>query len=394
MFAFSNKTAYFTLCKNELTKKSPCQFYKITEKNQFQISLFHIYNSLKTEMADFGYNNDLEFGESDEENDIIMPENEIDVKCSSCDAHFNIKEKGVSRLKNLCAQCFLKDKADVQELFDEVEGSKEVNNSKTETVEQTVNDKPPELEPEIKSDLVMNNAVEMQAAVDFNDKETFLASFYSSDASFSLSIGGEEQLYAHKRYHHGPHKCFVDVEVLSHMPLMLNYFLLSAVVTRSHVYYSRCWIEKKKTGKRFVLLCVLRTKCLQVRYDFLLWDPVEDKVSQECGITKMEHYVFLPDLSVDHAFAVEKLKAHIEDPVRKLALLPGADNKDAEGHIIPSGGIDPLSSACLPPRNGKASSKLNPPIEPIKNVPRKRGARAGKKKRKVIILLYFACKLY
>ena len=103
----------------------------------------------------------------------------------------------------------------------------------------------------------------------------------------------------------------------------------------------------------------------------------------------MEQYDFLPDLPVDPTLAVQKLQAHIEDPARKLALLPGANNKDAEGHIIPSGDFDPIGSHGLPPRNGKPVSKFSYPVECIKSIPRKKAVRRGPrpgKKRKVTSL--------
>ena len=59
----------------------------------------------------------------------------------------------------------------------------------------------------------------------------FTQCFFSDETSFTLKVGGEEQLYTRKKFQHGPHRCFLDLEALSKMPKLFNYYLLSAVAT-------------------------------------------------------------------------------------------------------------------------------------------------------------------
>ncbi len=174
----------------------------------------------------------------------------------------------------------------------------------------------------------------------------FLGQFFSDETSISRNVGGEDQLYTQKKFHHGPHRCFLDLEVRSNIPLMLNYYLLSAVATEKPrtVYYSRCWIERRKSKKRYIVLAVFRSKCLHVRYEFLLYDPENDTVFLLCGISKVANYVWLPDVELDHAHAKEQLKRHICDPQHKLALIIGTPDKDEYGHFIVDG-FDPLAAA-------------------------------------------------
>jgi hypothetical protein len=174
----------------------------------------------------------------------------------------------------------------------------------------------------------------------------FLGQFFSDETSVSRKVGGEDQLYTQKKFHHGPHRCFLDLEVRSENSLMLNYYLLSALVIEKprRVFYSRCWIEHKKYKKRYILLAVFRTKCLHIRYEFLLYDPESGSVFLMCGVAKMELYVWLPEVELDHAHAKELLKRFICDPQHKLALIPGTPDKDEYGHFL-ADGFDPLEVA-------------------------------------------------
>ena len=180
---------------------------------------------------------------------------------------------------------------------------------------------------------------------DFNAL-AFFAQFFSDETSITRNVGGEDQLYTQKKFHHGPHRCFLDLEVRSNVPLMLNYYLLSAVATEKEkiVYYSRCWIEHRNSKKRYIVLAVFRSKCLHIRYEFLLYDPDNDTIFLLCEISKVVSYVWLPDVELDHAHAKEQLKRYICDPQHRLALIPGTPDKDEYGHFIVDG-FDPLAAA-------------------------------------------------
>ena len=130
---------------------------------------------------------------------------------------------------------------------------------------------------------------------------TFPGPFFTDESSVSLHVGGEAQLYTQKKFSHGPHRCFLNLEVRS--KLLLNYFFLSAIAMDKEkcVFYSRCWIEHKSSKKQYLMLAVLRSKCLHVRYEFLLCDYKDGKsVFMLCGVSKMALYVFLPDIDVNH----------------------------------------------------------------------------------------------
>jgi len=131
------------------------------------------------------------------------------------------------------------------------------------------------------------------------------------------------------------------------VPKMLNYYYLSAIAMEKErvVFYARCWIEHKQLRKRSILAAVFRSKCLHIRYDFVLVDPSNEySISMLCGVSKMSPYVFLPDVPVDHAAVIEVLSRYICDPDNKLALIPGHPDKDEYGHFIHDG-FDPIASA-------------------------------------------------
>jgi hypothetical protein len=181
---------------------------------------------------------------------------------------------------------------------------------------------------------------------DFNSR-AFLEPFFTDEVSNPLPVGGIEQLYTLKKYHHGPHRCYLDLEIRSRLPNMLNYYLLSAVAMKKEgkVFYALCWIRSNKTSKLYILLAVLRSKCLQIRYEFLLCDQEDNNnVFQLCGVKSMMNYTFLPDIPINHDECVQILSRHICDPENMLALIPGVANKDEYGHVM-VGGFDPFALA-------------------------------------------------
>lgn len=304
------------------------------------------------ENLDDGYDNTTFYYGEDEED--IISESECDESefvCLDCNTTISVREKGCSVFKKLCAKCKLAerdlllgengscddknkdDKSDDHLNPDDskVDGDPIVNlpnSSKTKEigVEETVND-------EAKSkDMDCNSA-------------GFYASFWTNDPSVTLYVGGHELLFTHKKFHHGPHKSYYDLEFLSIAPLLFNYFLLAAValVKDKTVFHSQCWVEHKKSKDRYLLLCVLRAKCLQVRYDFLLWDIDVNVIYLMCGVKKMSEYIFLPDVKVDREEATDVLVLYLKDPKNSLALRPGHPNKDEYGNLLPLDGFDPIN---------------------------------------------------
>ena len=179
---------------------------------------------------------------------------------------------------------------------------------------------------------------------DFNSV-AFTYCFFGDETSFSLKIGGQEQMFARKKFQHGPHRCFLDLEALSKLPKLFNYFVLSAVAMdkENKVFYCKCYIQHKVTGKRYLLLAILRSKCIKIRYDFVLCDEENDnEVTLLAGISKMGPYNFLPDEEVDFDASRDILARFLCSPKTKLALIEGQADKDEYGNLISSGDFDPL----------------------------------------------------
>jgi len=191
-------------------------------------------------------------------------------------------------------------------------------------------------------------------------------------------------MFARKKFDHGPHRCFLDLEAISNLPKLFNYFVLSAVALdkEKKVFYSKCYIQHKVTGKRYLLVAVLRSKCLHVRYDFVVVDEEDDNaVSLLCGISKMNPFNFLPDVKVDLEAAQEILARFLCDPKNKLALVEGHADKDEYGGLIQNGDFDPLQMGLGGAKAGKRSRKQTSKFgtaddeSPKKKARRKQGSR-------------------
>jgi hypothetical protein len=310
---------------------------------------------------DDGYDNSFSY---DTENDDLDKERISEsLTCKKCAKEFIIGTKGSSELKELCSQCYAAAVDDLLLVEKEVTGDtasdssnlkdKEVVEDEGKVIATIINSvlflptHSQQNEDKVDGDDALNETQNYTDAngVDVNSKD-FLRLFFTDETSVSMQIGGEEQLYTQKKFHHGPHRCFLDLEVRSVLPLLLNYYLLSAIAMEKErvVFHSRCWIEHKALRRRYILLAILRSKCLHVRYDFILLDPDGNIISLLCGISKMAPFVFLPDVPVDHAAVKEILSRYICDPDNKLALIPGHPDKDEYGHFIVDG-FDPLAAA-------------------------------------------------
>lgn len=231
----------------------------------------------------------------------------------------------------------------------------------------------------------------------------FTECFYGKETSFSLKVGCNDQNYARKRFDHGPHFCFLDLEALSKLPKLLNYFVLSAIALahEKRVIYSTCYIEHKALKKRYLLLAILRSKCIGVRYDFVICDEEDGNcVSLLVGISKINPYVFLPDVKVDLTTARETLRSYLCDPSNRLALIEGHPNKDEYGHLVGSDDVDPLQMGLAGNSAGARTRKATEFFGEGQTIPpktkaekRKRGLRnpkgGAKKPRKVYIMVIF-----
>jgi hypothetical protein len=355
------------------------------------------------EMADTSFDNTIYGTDDDDEND---SGDETELKCKKCSLQFRTNDKMCSKLRELCAKCFKEDKDLVNSLQDtkklanlaespdvhteagEEDNPEEDNSASKESgppvgvttsnkdntdtsaaskesglpLGVTSSDTSTTNEDNTDTNKTANATIEIDEENAMSPEDILMASFHTNEASHTAMIGGGDgQLYVHKKFAHGPHKCLVDLEAQSKIPLMQSYYLLSALACTNKIrsaLYSRCWVETKKGGKLYLLLCILRAKCLHIRYDFLLWDPVSCVVFLLCGISKMSAYRLLPDRVVDHEFAVNLLKEYICNPKNSLELRPGSANKDEYGALM-SSGFDPIEAGV----SGAKSSKRerNPP---------------------------------
>lgn len=73
-------------------------------------------------------------------------------------------------------------------------------------------------------------------------------------------------------------KCYVDVEAVDKTPALYNYVVLSAHVNKSLklITLSRSVVKQVSTGCKFIMLAILRTKCIGPRYDAVLMDLVNN----------------------------------------------------------------------------------------------------------------------
>jgi hypothetical protein len=356
---------------------------------------------------DTSFDNTIYCSDDDDEND---SSDEAELECKKCSLQFRTNDKMCSKLRELCAKCFKADKDLVNSLQDpeklaklsslvesvdayteaidkdntDIGASKKsgpavgVTSSDTSTTPKDntdtgaskksgpavgVTSSDASTTPKDNTDTeTANGAIIIDEENVMSTEDILIASFHTDEASLTANIGGGDgQLYVHKKFAHGPHKCLIDLEAQSKIPLMHSYYLLSALAcknkTRSALY-SRCWVETKKGGKLYLLLCILRAKCLYIRYDFLLWDPMSCVVFLLCGISKMAAYRFLPDRVVDHEFAVNLLKEYICNPKNNLELRPGSVNKDEYGALM-SSGYDPIEAGLDGTKSDKR--KRNPP---------------------------------
>jgi hypothetical protein len=340
-------------------------------------------------MDDPSYSNSAYFSDDDDVAGSQKPQ-ESDVEdtfvCTDCSETVTRDQKGCSALKKLCVTCKNAER-DILLGNNQKKASNSLRNTRLANEDRGSENEESDIEGESssKKDKETVNLPEnsTEDTVDVNSAGYF-ASFWSDDPSVQLVVGGEEVLFSEKKYHHGPHKCYMDLEVTSVAPLCFNYYVLAAVamVKDKQVLYSRCWVEHKSKGDRYLLLCVLRAKCIKVRYDFLLWDKETHVIYLVCGIKKMGAYRFLPDVTVDHKEAVEVLCAYLNEPKNQLALMPGRANKDEYGNMLPLDGYDAIAvgiEGLTSKRNRKTRDLHNVEVSPTA-VALKRGGKVAAKK--------------
>jgi hypothetical protein len=152
-------------------------------------------------------------------------------------------------------------------------------------------------------------------------------------------------------------RLFCDLELLDELPLLYSYFILSAHVNATLKRSVRGMrVVEDQNGKKWVILCVFRSKCPNPRYDVIILDPAETDpakaVMRICGLTNFfKWYKYVPDEIFDNKYAIRILKEYLEnkfdDKGRSLVYdKTKGPNKDEMGRPMTEG-YDPLHPVSL-----------------------------------------------
>ena len=217
------------------------------------------------------------------------------------------------------------------------------------------------------------------------------------EESVEVSCGKVPRTLARKRFRSDlgtTVRFFVDLEMLDQLPPLYSFFVLAAHVNPS---LKRCVrgmrVVKDKYGKKWVVLCVFRSKCAKPRYDVIMLDPAEQDVTKAvtrlCGLTNFfKWYTYVSDESFDNEHAIHMLKEFVEkkadDKGRALAYDgTRGPNKDEMGRPM-SDGFEPVNSATvaksgMTPAANKRASKSTIKFADEYGTTKRRGSRGAKK---------------
>jgi hypothetical protein len=141
-----------------------------------------------------------------------------------------------------------------------------------------------------------------------------LAPFMSADVSFEVELGKIAQVFVRKKFKMDPSgsvlQLYVDLEKADKLDEVYEYIVLSAHFNRStkQLVYSQS-VVKHKSGALYVVLCVLRTKCIKPRYDVVVYRISDGLVFRLVGLTQFrKDYVYDPNQSFDPEACFEALK--------------------------------------------------------------------------------------
>jgi hypothetical protein len=129
----------------------------------------------------------------------------------------------------------------------------------------------------------------------------FIESFVSDERSIELLLGGVSQVNVKKAFKMDSCdvvRLYLDLEMVDKIPLLYNYFILSAHFNKSikQLYYSKV-IVKNGSGLKFLVGCFLRTKCIKPRYDAILIPVTSpDRPFRVQTLTSFKkQYTYIPD---------------------------------------------------------------------------------------------------
>jgi hypothetical protein len=218
--------------------------------------------------------------------------------------------------------------------------------------------------------------------------DPMLQSFLSKEMSFEFQIGSFAQCFVQKRFKTDPSasvlQFYVDIELLDKLELVYDYYVLSAHFNRSskQLVFSQS-VVKHKFGAKYVVLCVLRTKCVKPRYDIILLRVSDGKVFRLIGLTQFrKDYVYCSEEAFDPEVAFDALKEFFV--ANDLYWDKSRPNKDEQGNPDHETWDPSMGTATLPARKRGTPSRYDDTNFMDKNTSakktklNKRGKRAGK----------------
>jgi hypothetical protein len=180
------------------------------------------------------------------------------------------------------------------------------------------------------------------------------------EASIECNCGGQIRTLCRKTFRMDSGatiRLFCDLELLDELPLLYSYFVLSAHVNPTLKRSVRgLRVVQDQNGKKWVVLCVFRSKCPNPRYDIIILDPAETDLTKAvmriCGLTNFfKWYKYVPDETFDNAYAIQMLKEYLlnksDDKGRPLVYdNTKGPNKDEMGRPM-SDGYDPANPSTV-----------------------------------------------
>jgi hypothetical protein len=146
----------------------------------------------------------------------------------------------------------------------------------------------------------------------------------TDEISISMNLAGMDQTFVRKTFVNDPVngtvKLFVNLELLDQTELLYDYYVLSAHVNKisGHNILTFCIYEHLQTGKRFVSLCLLRTKDVKPRYDAVMMNPAcpgtKYEVTRWVGLSGLRNkYKIVLDAAIDKEYCTNQLVYFLKD---------------------------------------------------------------------------------
>ena len=194
-----------------------------------------------------------------------------------------------------------------------------------------------------------------------------MRAFLSKEISIELMICGFSQCFVRKKFIMDPPnsviQLYMDMEMVDKAPLLYDYLLLSAHFNRTlkQLVIARSVVFHKESGKKYIVLAVLRTKCGKPRYDAVLMDVVSADIFRLTGLTGLrQEYCFLTTQAISHEYTSDKLISWLKTK--------GLEWDRKRPNKLPDGSPDHIS--WTPPSRNRPSRAVPKPAEQPKPPPK------------------------